>query len=564
MVAMPKKDLLSGSRTEQSSVTVKAMMELPVFGKAKLAAGEKGIHSFVAGALAMESPEAALRVMPGDVPIASEAMLREEQDRFPRLIADLARRGASALGILASGHERELPSVWLAEADALGVPLIALPPGLASGEVVRAVADRVLIQESALLAELQSRVYRMSRVLLDGGGLYPLLDAIEQEVGNPVALVRDQEKPWMSIGLRGDDTPQTWPFVQSLAFRQAGRGVAGGLVMLANSIRGYVCPLQGRDAKPAVFVVVERNRPLAPLDMFSAERLSVLAGLELANAEAVRDVEEKYLDRFLQDWLSGRIASASDWRQRANVCGCPLPEQAPVCAAVVGGADGSALNEEKLQEQVRKVREDRMKLPEGVLAASIDGELALIVPLLQAEAIDKPSDAWTNEMLQKLLGALRMMMDDPGLRLFAGRTADRPALLPSSLSQARCARQVAKMCGLSGEAMTYDRLGVYSLLYLIPSCEERDQFLLRFAAPLQQADKRGGGRLAETLEMFFRCNGNIKLTSERLYAHYNTVVYRLDKIQSILGISLDDPEDRLQLQLSLKLGQITPASEHSS
>ncbi|MDG0813231.1 helix-turn-helix domain-containing protein [Cohnella rhizosphaerae] len=79
-------------------------------------------------------------------------------------------------------------------------------------------------------------------------------------------------------------------------------------------------------------------------------------------------------------------------------------------------------------------------------------------------------------------------------------------------------------------------------------------------APLQQADRKGGGRLAETLEMFFKCNGNIKLTSEKLYAHYNTIVYRLDKIQNILGVSLDDPEDRLQLQLSLKLGQISPGS----
>jgi purine catabolism regulator len=57
----------------------------------------------------------------------------------------------------------------------------------------------------------------------------------------------------------------------------------------------------------------------------------------------------------------------------------------------------------------------------------------------------------------------------------------------------------------------------------------------------------------ETLEMFYLCNRNIKLTSEKLFAHYNTVVYRLDKIQTILGISLDDPEDRLQLHLAMKL-----------
>jgi PucR family transcriptional regulator, purine catabolism regulatory protein len=93
-----------------------------------------------------------------------------------------------------------------------------------------------------------------------------------------------------------------------------------------------------------------------------------------------------------------------------------------------------------------------------------------------------------------------------------------------SWAQAKRARQVAEVCGLPGEIVSYDRLGVYSLLYLIPSGEEREQFLSRFAVPLQQADRKGGGRLVETLEMFFRCNGNIKLTSEKLYAHYNTIV----------------------------------------
>lgn len=561
MVAMPRKDLTAGGRPEEVAVTVKALLELPAFGQAKVAAGEKGIHSIVAGALALESPEMALRALPGEFLVAGDSAFREGPDRFRQLLADLARRGASGLGVMTRRMERELPAAWRAEADALGVPLIELPADIGAADVVRAVLDRVKTEESAQLAELQGRIHRMSRLVLEGGGLYALLDAIELEWGNPAAIVREHEKPWLSQSLRGGDSPQTWPFVQSLALRQAGRGVAGGFVMLANSIRGYVSPLQSRDGKPSALVVIERNRPLAPLDVLSADRLSVLAGMELANAEAVRDVEEKYMDRFLQDWLNGRIVSAGDWRHRADVCGCPVPEQVPICAALVGSLDGSAPDEADLHERIRKLRTERMRLPEGVLAAPIDGELALIVPLAQADPAGKAADASLEATLGQLLGELRAVAGDPGLRLFAGRAVVRPEQLPSSLSQARRARQVAKMCGLGGDTVTYDRLGVYSLLYLIPSCEERDQFLLRFTAPLRQADKRGGGRLAETLEMFFRCNGNIKLTSEKLYAHYNTVVYRLDKIQSLLGISLDDPEDRLQLQLSLKLGQITPASE---
>lgn len=420
-----------------------------------------------------------------------------------------------------------------------------------------AAVDRMLTEEAQLI-ELQNRIRRLSRLMLEGRGMSALMDAIERELGNPVAIVREQEKPLLSAGLRADAAPETWPLAQTLDFRPAGRN-AGGFLALTPATRAYACPIQGRGDRPSVFVLVERHRELSAFDAISAERLSSLAGLELANEEAVREVESKYTDQFLQDWLTGRIVAESDWRLRADVCGCEVPDESPLCAVLVGFGEGREKPDaDALREWARKLRKERAEGRDGVLSVAIGGDLALIVPLPEPARADKQGEP--GETLQRLVVELRQLFGDPELRLFAGRPTDRPEALPASLSQARRARQVAEVCGMTGDTVAYDRLGAYSLLYLIPACEEREQFLQRFAAPLRKADRRGGGRLVETLEMFFRCNGNIKLTSEKLYAHYNTVVYRLDKVQSILGISLHDPEDRLQLELSLRLGRITPGS----
>lgn len=561
-MSMPRKEQLPGvfdaSLSEDDSFTVQDLLGLPLLAQARLIAGERGSRRSVTRVNVMETPDAVPRVHAGEFLMTAAHPFPEEPQRFRQLISELARRGGAGLGIIAKGIADEVPAEAAEEAEACGFPLLVLPPDTAFSDVVRDMMERMIARETDRLADLQNRIRSMTRFLLEGNGLYAFLDAMEQMFGNPVAVVRENDKPWVSVGLRGGDPTETWPILQSLQFRQLGRGTGNGFQFIGGVNRAYVGSIPSSRGKLACLVLLERDRGIAPLDALSVDRLASLAGMELANVEAVREVEGKYLDQFLQDWLTGRIVSETDWRMRADVCGCNIAEGASLCAVLVSGS--AARSPEKMREVARRLRSERLRSVEGLLASPVDGDLALVVPMSPPESGDADDREFSEPALGRLLQELRPIMEDPGLRLFAGRTVHRSEGLNGSWLQAKRTRQVAEVCGLSGDLLTYDRLGVYSLLYLIPTGEEREQFLRRYSQPLHQADRKGGGRLVETMEMFFRCNGNIKLTSEKLYAHYNTVVYRLEKIQNILGVSLDDPEDRLQLHLALKLGQITPNS----
>ncbi|WP_239613794.1 helix-turn-helix domain-containing protein [Cohnella mopanensis] len=466
--------------------------------------------------------------------------------------------GGAVLGIHKISPKDGVPSENIADAEKQGVPLLEIPGDTSLSSAVKMVMERVLAQETSQLADLQTRIQSMARLLLEGNGLYALLDAMEDLLDNPVAVVRENEKAWLSKSLRSTEPTEVWPLLQSLTFRQVGRGSSNGFMHLQNAYRTYVNQIPTRKMKQACLVLVERNRDIQPIDALSVDRLSSLVGLELANVEAVREVEGKYLDQFLQDWLSGKIVSQADWKLRADVCGCLIAEGTPMCAILVGWRTPET--PEKLREVARRLRSERLRSVDGLLAAQIGDDLALVVPIVPTLPAGAERDEVASQFIHRLLMELRILLGDRELILFAGRVTERTDGLQGSWAQAKRSRQVAEVCRLPGEVVAYDRLGVYSLLYLIPSGEEREQFLSRFAIPLQQADRKGGGRLVETLEMFFQCNGNIKLTSEKLYAHYNTIVYRLEKVQSILGVTLDDPEDRLQLHLALKLGQITPGT----
>lgn len=414
-------------------------------------------------------------------------------------------------------------------------------------------SEWIQIEEASQLAGLHDRIQTIARLLLEGSGIEPFLDAVETVLMNPAAILRENGKTWMSIGLRGMEPADIWPMMQSLSIRHAGRVSGSGFVQPSGGGRAYVNPIPVRGSKPAYLVLLERDREITTLDTFAMERLSALAGLEMANMDAVREVEGKYLELFLQDWLSGKIPTESDWKRRAEISGCSLTVGTPLCAVQVGWPVPGP-SPEKLHEYTRRLRTERLRGTDGLLAAPSGKSLALIVPMPSANLAD--GEGAIDRMLLRLLAELRPFLEDRDIRLYAGKIAQGPEGVHGSWLQAMRTRQIAEICGMKEDYLSYGKLGAYSLLFMIPSGTEREQFLQRYFHPLRQADHKGGGRLAETLEMFFRCNGNIKLTSEKLSAHYNTVVYRLEKIQTLLGISLDNAEDRLQVQLAIKLGKI--------
>lgn len=59
--------------------------------------------------------------------------------------------------------------------------------------------------------------------------------------------------------------------------------------------------------------------------------------------------------------------------------------------------------------------------------------------------------------------------------------------------------------------------------------------------------------LLETLSVYLETHCQISETAKRLFVHRNTVVYRLEKCEELLGKSLKDSETTLQIRLALRI-----------
>ena len=88
---------------------------------------------------------------------------------------------------------------------------------------------------------------------------------------------------------------------------------------------------------------------------------------------------------------------------------------------------------------------------------------------------------------------------------------------------------------------------------MLPDGPELELFKQRYLYPLVQYDRANDTMLIPTLRAFFEHNGNVRKTADTLFTHYNTVIYRLDRVCAIVGVDLDQSEDRLQMQIAMKL-----------
>ena len=71
--------------------------------------------------------------------------------------------------------------------------------------------------------------------------------------------------------------------------------------------------------------------------------------------------------------------------------------------------------------------------------------------------------------------------------------------------------------------------------------------------PIQQYDTEHDGKLLETVQAYFEHGGNLRKISEVQYTHYNTIVYRINRIRDTLKIDLKDPETAFSIQFALKI-----------
>ena len=170
------------------------------------------------------------------------------------------------------------------------------------------------------------------------------------------------------------------------------------------------------------------------------------------------------------------------------------------------------------------------------------GPLALTAWLSRRDPFDAAA-LGTDAILRssKRPAAVRVAMGEPAWGLAGFRR---------SHLQAEQARRVAELAGSRSQAVTrYRDVALAALASADPG--QATEFVLRVLGPLAADDDETTYRVAMTLAAYLQENRSPARAARRLTVHPNTVTYRVNQAESILGRSVDSDAAEVTVALAL-------------
>src|SRR4029078_7474459 len=106
---------------------------------------------------------------------------------------------------------------------------------------------------------------------------------------------------------------------------------------------------------------------------------------------------------------------------------------------------------------------------------------------------------------------------------------DDVACLARPYEQAHTGGRIGRRLNGPGARATFDSLGAYRLLALIPDSGELRGYVTDVLGDVVR-DTPEAADLRHTLEVLLDTNCNVAETARRLHFHYNTLRYRIEKL----------------------------------
>jgi purine catabolism regulator len=470
-------------------------------------------------------------------------------------------------------------------ADERGLPLIALPRKPLLPDVERAIITAVVHQRGELDARAAAIYQELLGLSLRRAGIQAMVErlmlarrkpvALEDENGRVLHLASPGHAAWAArAGLEQS--------IQALSFQPGGArsGSGASLVQLQElrvpGVSRLVVPLRGGAEVVGYCSLIDETQRLDALDRLVVEQAAPLLALELGRVRELAAVEQRLHGDVLDEVLEGRAGDLGQALLRARQLGYDLERPVVVVLAALPGNAGSGAaqadqaavgrgEQAALDVAARCARqliaEVERRFP-GALVRRRPAEVVVLLPLGEARADDEPKagglpQRW-RERLKDLLSHLDPHYFAMGLCLGVSRPAIEARQLGLRLREARQALTIGRRVGYQPPLTFFGDLGIARLLFHLPDVAEVRAFYEETLGPLLAYDLRTASELVPTLEMYFDCHGNLSQAAQKLHLHRNSLLYRLERIEEVVGVDLEDAEARLSLQVALHLRYLFP------
>ncbi|MEJ5896835.1 PucR family transcriptional regulator ligand-binding domain-containing protein [Aquabacterium sp. G14] len=477
--------------------------------RTRFLAGSEGGARMVRWAHVCELPNPSDWLGEGELLMTTGMGIPEEPSKQEKYIEDLDQAGLAGVMI---GENMKAPKDLSAlenTAERLGFPVLLTEYGVPFSSVTRAIIDAGK-KEDFDRKNAINRVFESARMAIAGLSLEELLQRLAKDINAELRLMdlKDHEKFWLprghSIPLNLKEAIRAQPLIFSETQQVVKRYILED---------GDVFAVSVPSRRPSVLLV--RNAESHLLEYSLLNHIVSILGISIERLYVDTERSLRLGSQLLDDLMSSRLSPYEAGKQmqqfKLNIDSA--------CLAI-------------LRPKNQDLAEWSMKLgwiEAPVLIRPQGDELILLV-----HTNDVP-------VVQEIIG------DGVGYSNPVG-FLER---LPEALREARLAYVHAGESRLVAYADISDKVP-----WLPDNLNEAAQTFQKIMGPLVDYEVKNGTPLLYTLKVFLEENRSWLIAAKQLHIHKTTLIYRVKKIESVTGRSLDRTEDVAILWMALRAGEI--------
>ncbi|HBC4854356.1 TPA: PucR family transcriptional regulator ligand-binding domain-containing protein [Enterococcus faecalis] len=534
------------------------VLALPRFSDLQLLSSHSNLTQPLESVEITETPDVA-DFIPKNVMILTTAMIyKDDQEKLKPFIDSLKQAECTALGIKVGRFLDEILPEIVAYASAVDLPLIKIPSTQPLGGLLHEIVGYLRDSKTEQMSVAFDIQKRFSTLLMQDVDATRFIAEFAKILNAPIILL----SPWQQVIAHSNyfygNQKSAEFFIEQLSkdhFQQLAQEKK--IFRLQDErqeniqVAGF--PIRVNDYFPYYLLVLSPEQIPYPISEFAIDQaILVLTFMLFKNqkiAESFEHLKTDFLDRLLdthqealskhQNWLelwkNYRLIN-SDYYQLAIVYGVTKPENETHIR--YQQAEGQLIFQ-WLKEQLPEI------LPDVALFKLKNQNKSILI--FQSKKNDHLM------ILQNLAERLQQALPIT-IRFALGNAYENLEDLPNSYIEASSTLEASlhaqkpatvQLFHPKGLAGLFEKIGTEDVEYF---CQQQLKELAYPTEPTLQ-------ELRKTLKVFLDFNCEITKTANALYLHRNTIKYRMNQCEKLLGTSIQEPETSLLLRVALELSE---------
>jgi sugar diacid utilization regulator len=271
-------------------------------------------------------------------------------------------------------------------------------------------------------------------------------------------------------------------------------------------------------------------------------------------ARRARETPARSRSELLAELLMSDSAISEDLLDRARQLGIPVSGWHLAVRVEADDLDEAERDEVRRFELLEAAGQAALQAVAGSGATWYLSRIARAIVLIRVTTSSPGPQAGVRAARSAERALLAITARLPGLRFRAGvgTAHEGPTGLRASAAEARGALAAARAAGRPAGVAAHDAVGIRRMLMEWYASDTVRASVRDQLAPLENLGPARADTAIRTLAAYLDEQGSIVKTAERLHLHRNAVTNRLRSITDLLDVDLDDPDQRLALQLACR------------